>query len=94
MRKKSLACIRHLEVGAAVVDDDVSDGFEVAVVQRVQALAQLPLAAIGAVQAPQVARQVPLRAHAVAGRRQPHASDARTCYKACLILQHLQQPSR
>lgn len=85
--------MQHLEMRAAVVDDDVSDGFEVAVVQHVQALAQLCLAAICAVEAVQVARQVPLRAHTVAGRRQPHARDACTRHEARLILQHLQPPS-
>jgi hypothetical protein len=44
-----------------VVDDNVGDGLEVALVQRAQALAQVALAAIGAVEAPQVARQVALQ---------------------------------
>ena len=35
-----------LEVRAAVVDDDVGDGLQIAVVQRAQALAQLALGAV------------------------------------------------
>ena len=49
-----------LEVRAAVVDDDVGDGLQIAVVQRAQALAQLALGAVRAVEVVQVARQVTL----------------------------------
>ncbi len=66
----------HLEVCAAMVDDNISYGLEVAVMQRSQALAQFALGAIGAVEGVQVSRQVPLRAHTVTGWRQPHTCDA------------------
>lgn len=78
---------------ASVVDDNVGDGFEVAVVQGMQALAQLALAAVGAVQVVVVARQVPLRADAVAGGRQPHAGDASICYEGRLVFQDLPEPA-
>ncbi len=59
-----------------MIDDNVSNGFEVAVMQCMQALAQIALAAIGAVEIVQVSRQVPLRAHTITGWRQPHTRDA------------------
>ena len=50
----------RLEVRAAVVDDNVGDGLQAAVAQRAQALAQIALAPVRAVQVVQVARQVAL----------------------------------
>ena len=79
----------HLRVRTAVVDDDVSNDLEPLLVHHRDAVPQLCLCAIAGVEIVQITRQVALRAHGIAWRRQPHRGDARLSYPLCSTGQHL-----
>ena len=91
--KLNLAAEQHLGVGTSVVDDDVGHCFYAIVVKSAQAVPQLPLRPVLAVQVVQVPRQVALCANSVAGRGQPEGGDA--CIRQLLGLaqQLLQEAS-
>ena len=88
--KTGMRRVLHLGVGAAVVDDDVSDDLEVVLVQHGDAVPQVPLGAVAAVEVVQVPGQVALLADAVAGRGQPHGREARCHDLSCPIFELLQ----
>jgi len=77
-------------MGAAVIDDNVSYGFQLMVPQLIQQLTQLPFATISAAETVQIPGQVTLGAHSVTGGREPYAGEASSGNHACLLLKLLQ----
>ncbi len=73
-----------------MVDDDVRHSFDAIVVQSAEAVPQLSLRPVLAVEVVQIPRQVALGADGIAGRWQPEGGDPRISQLLCLAKQFLQ----
>lgn len=76
-----------------MVDDNVCNGLQVVLVDHGDAIPELRLRAVLAVQVVQVPGEIALVADGIAGGRHPHAREARLCNGLRLALQHLRQHS-
>lgn len=87
------ALSRYLGMRTAVVDDDICNGLQVVLMDHGDAIPELRLRAVLAVQVVQVPGEVALVADGIAGGWHPHAREARLCYGLRLTLQHLRPHS-